>query len=241
MNLTRRSFVSGAAGWAAAGTLQAAQAARGKPLNIVWIMSDDHAAHAVSAYGSRINRTPNLDKLAGGGVRFANAFCTNSLCAPSRATLLTGKYSHKNGHLDNQRAFDGSQPTFPKLLQAGGYRTGIVGKWHLQSDPTGFDYWNVLPGQGLYHNPVFIEMGERKTVPGYATDIITDMAIRFVRDAGSKPFCLLCHHKAPHRRWEPDDKHKSLYADRDLPEPATYNDDYAGRSSSATQDRKSVV
>ncbi len=227
---TRRNFLHliGAAG---AASLHAQQRIA-KP-NVIWIMSDDHAVHATSAYGSKLMPTPNLDRLATEGVRFQNAFCTNSLCAPSRATLLTGKFSHKNGHLDNRTKFDGSQQTFPKLLQKAGYRTGAIGKWHLQSDPTGFDYWNVLPGQGLYYDPVFIEMGEKKKVPGYATDVITDYALKFVKESAGKPFFLFCGHKAPHRRWEPGPKYKSRFEGQDLPEPPTYNDDYSHRSSSA--------
>ena len=127
--------------------------------NILFIMSDDHASHAISAYGSRINRTPHIDRLTREGMRFDNCFCTNSICAPSRAVILTGKYSHRNGVMDNARPFDGSQQTFPKLLRQAGYQTAIVGKWHLKSPPTGFDYSNVLPGQGVYHDPVMIENG----------------------------------------------------------------------------------
>jgi arylsulfatase A-like enzyme len=146
--------------------------------NILFIMSDDHASHAMSCYGSRINRTPNLDRIAEGGMRFDNCFCTNSICAPSRAVILTGTYNHVNGVTTLDSRLDGRQVTMPKLLQAAGYQTALIGKWHLghggDADPTGFDYWNVLPGQGLYHNPEMIEMGERKTFPGYATDLITD-------------------------------------------------------------------
>lgn len=230
---TRREFVGGVAAAATATATRRLFGQSGSRPNIIWIMSDDHAAHALSAYGGRLNRTPNLDRLAAEGVRFDNAFCTNSLCAPSRATLLTGKYSHKNGHPDNRTRFDGSQQTFPKLLQQAGYRTGAVGKWHLQSDPTGFDYWNVLPGQGLYHNPFFIEMGDRKRFEGYATDLTTDFALRFVKESAGKPFFLFVGHKAPHRRWEPDDKHKAMFAGRDLPAPANFNDDYRNRASAA--------
>jgi len=235
--MKRRKFLKGLGGWAAAGAasplLLGRALAKDERPNIVWIMSDDHARHALSIYGSRLIRTPNLDRIGAEGVRFENAFCTNSLCAPARATLLTGKYSHRNGQLDNTVKFDGSQLTFPKLLQKAGYRTAVVGKWHLVSDPTGFDYWNILPGQGLYHNPVLIEMGERKKREGYATDIITDEAIRFIKESAGRPFCLLCHHKAPHRRWEPDQKHQALFADRDFPEPPTFNDDYRNRASAA--------
>ncbi len=207
--------------------------------NILYIMSDDHASHAISCYGSRINQTPNIDRIGNGGMRFDNCFCTNSICAPSRATILSGTYSHINGVETLNDDFDGRQSTFPKLLQASGYQTAIVGKWHLghggNSDPTGFDYWNVLPGQGLYHNPEFIEMGDRHIRPGYVTDIITDDCLQWLdcRDV-ERPFCLLCHHKAPHRRWEPDEKHAGMYDDIDIPEPPTLFDDYANRGAAAS-------
>jgi len=203
--------------------------------NIIFIMSDDHAAHAIGAYGSRINETPQLDRLAREGMRFTNAFCTNAICAPSRAAILTGKYGHRNGHIDNYQKFDGSQPTFPKAFQAAGYQTAMIGKWHLVSDPTGFDYWNVLPGQGRYHDPYFIDMGERRQIEGYTTDIITDLALDWLRQKrdASRPFVLMVHHKAPHREWSPSEKYATLYDDRDIPEPATLDDDYATRSAAA--------
>jgi arylsulfatase A-like enzyme len=198
-------------------------------------MSDDHAAHAISAYGSKINRTPNIDRLASGGVRFTNCFVTNSICTPSRAAILTGKYAHLNGVPVFNR-FDGSQPHLAKYLQSAGYHTGIVGKWHLGSDPTGFDYWNILPGQGIYHNPVLIEMGQRKTHTGYVTDIITDLAIEFIKNRPQdKPFFLMCHHKAPHRAWQPDEKHAKQFENVQVPEPETFHDDYATRSSAAAE------
>jgi arylsulfatase A-like enzyme len=201
--------------------------------NILFIMSDDHAAHAVSAYGSKINQTPNIDRLAQEGLRFKNCFAVNSICTPSRASILTGKYSHINGVTAFNR-FDGSQWTVAKTLQAAGYHTGMIGKWHLQSDPTGFDYWNILPGQGLYHDPVFLDMGTRKKLSGYATDLITDFTIEFLKNRPrDKPFFLMSHHKAPHREWSPDAKHAALFADRTIPEPATFNDDYATRSDAA--------
>ena len=205
--------------------------------NILFIMSDDHAAHAMSCYHSRINETPNIDRIAHEGMRFDNCFCTNSICTPSRATILTGKYSHINGAVAFN-PFDGRQPTFPKLLQKAGYQTAMIGKWHLGhggvSDPTGFDYWNVLPCQGLYHNPEMIEMGEQKIVNGYATDIITDLSIDWLEHRSKdRPFCLLCHHKAPHRPWDPDEKHAHMYEDMEIPEPETFNDDYQNRASAA--------
>ena len=208
--------------------------------NILFIMSDDHASHAMSCYGSRINETPNLDRIAYEGMRFDNCFCTNSICSPSRASILTGTYSHVNGVTTLTTKFDGRQLTFPKLLQKAGYQTAVIGKWHLGHggihDPTGFDYWNVLPGQGLYHNPEMIEMGKKRVYRGYATDIITDLSLEWLegRDK-SRPFCLLCHHKAPHRPWEPDEKHAHLYEDIEIPEPETFDDDYSDRAKAAAE------
>lgn len=213
----------------------AADASAASRPNILFIMSDDHAAHAISAYGSKINQTPHIDRLANEGMRLNNCFAVNSICTPSRACILTGKYSHINGVTVFNR-FDGSQWTVAKALQAAGYHTGMIGKWHLTSDPTGFDYWNILPGQGVYHDPAFLEMGERKKFSGYATDIITDKAIEFLKQRPQdKPFFLMCHHKAPHRPWDPDEKHARLYEDVDIPEPETFNDDYATRSPAATE------
>ncbi len=208
--------------------------------NFLFIMSDDHASHAMSCYNSRINETPNLDRIAEGGMRFDNCFCTNSICTPSRAVILTGTYNHVNQVTTLATKMDGRLLTFPKLLRKAGYQTAIVGKWHLGHggihDPTGFDYWNVLPGQGLYHNPVMIEMGEEKTIQGYATDLITDYSLKWLRERdASKPFCLFCHHKAPHRPWEPDEKHATMYDDVDIPEPETFNDDYGNRARAAAE------
>ena len=203
--------------------------------NILFIMSDDHAAHAISAYGSRVNQTPNLDRLASAGMRFEDCFCVNSICSPSRATILTGKYSHLNG-VPTFNRFDGSQPTVAKYLQAAGYYTGMIGKWHLGSDPTGFDKWTILPGQGVYFNPQFIDPEGRRVIKGYVTDIITDLAIDFLENRPKdRPFFLMCHHKAPHRSWEPDEKHARLFADVQVPEPETFNDDYATRSDAARE------
>jgi arylsulfatase A-like enzyme len=203
--------------------------------NILFIMADDHAAHAISSYGSKINQTPNIDRIAKEGMRFQNCFVVNSICTPSRAAILTGKYSHINGVTVFNR-FDGSQPTVAKMLRAAGYYTGMIGKWHLQSDPTGFDYWNILPGQGKYHDPDFIEMGKRKKIEGYVTDLIADMSIDFLKNRPKdKPFFLMCHQKAPHRPWEPDAKHAAMYEDIDIPTPQTFDDDHKHRSSAATE------
>ncbi len=201
-------------------------------------MSDDHASHAMSCYGSRINETPNLDRIANSGVRFDNCFCNNSICTPSRATILTGTYNHVNGATTLSTFLDNRQLTFPKLLQKQGYQTAVIGKWHLGHggiyDPTGFEYWIVLPDQGLYHNPRMIEMGTEKVLKGYATDIITDSSIEWLRKRDrNRPFCLLCHHKAPHRYWEPDEKHAAMYEDIDIPEPETFGDDYSHRANAA--------
>jgi arylsulfatase A-like enzyme len=215
-----------------------------KSPNIVFIMSDDHAAHAVSAYGSRLIKTPNIDRLAKEGMKFENCFVTNSICTPSRAAILTGKYSHLNG-VPVFNHIDGSQPMLQKYLQQAGYHTGMVGKWHLggndskrpdEGKPTGFDYWNILPGQGAYFDPVMIEMGERKKLTGYTTDIITDIAIDFMKNRPrEKPFFLMYHHKAPHRNWQPDEKHRKQFENLIVPEPATFNDDYKGKSDASRQ------
>ncbi len=208
--------------------------------NILYIMTDDHAAHAISAYGSKVNQTPHLDRLAAGGMRFDRCFATNSICTPSRATILTGKYSHKNGVPVFNR-FDGSQQTVAKLLQASGYYTAIVGKWHLGSDPTGFDYWNILPGQGRYNDPILYDKDGSELYPGYATDVITDLTINVLKNRPKdKPFFLMSHHKAPHREWTPDEKHRRMFAGKQIPEPATLWDDYAGRTDALHEQKQSV-
>ena len=203
--------------------------------NILYIMADDHAAHAISAYGSKINKTPNIDRLGAEGMRFSQCLVTNSICTPSRAAILTGKYAHINGVPVFNR-FDGSQPTLAKHLQKAGYHTGMIGKWHLGSEPTGFDYWNILPGQGVYNKPVLFEMGTRKVHDGYVTDVITDLALDFItKRPRDKPFFLMCHHKAPHRPWDPDEKHRKLFENVEIPYPETFNDTYLGKSAAATE------
>lgn len=157
-----------------------------KPMNILYIMCDDHSYQTISAYDQRFIETPNIDRIANEGVRFTNSFVANSLSGPSRACLLTGKHSHKNGFTDNTKKFDGNQQTFPKLLQQAGYQTAIVGKWHLTSEPTGFDYWNILIGQGIYYNPYFIDNGEKKQIEGYATNITTDLALDWLDNKRDK-------------------------------------------------------
>jgi arylsulfatase A-like enzyme len=201
--------------------------------NIIFVFPDDHATHAVSAYGSKINETPHLDRLAREGMLFRNAFVTNSICAPARAVVLTGKHSHLNGVYDNGQVFDGSQVTFPKLLRDAGYQTAIIGKWHLKSEPTGFDYWKVLPGQGDYYNPAFLTPDGRVEETGYVTDIITDETLEWLetgRDP-NKPFMLMYPHKAPHRTWAPGPNHLTMYDGEKIAEPSTLFDDHAGRAS----------
>lgn len=209
-----------------------------KQPNILFIMSDDHAAQAISSYNKELVDTPNIDRIANEGMRFDNVYCTNSLCAPSRASVLTGNYSHENGVRGLSEYFDGRQQTFPKLLQEDGYETALVGKWHLghggHSDPTGFDYWNVFPDQGDYHNPLMMEMGEEKQVEGYATDRITDLSIDWLNNRDNeKPFMMMVHHKAPHRPWQPPEKYKTLFEDKEFKTPSTFNDNYGDRANAA--------
>lgn len=205
--------------------------------NIVFIMTDDHARRAVSAYDTTLIHTPNIDRIGKEGIVFRNAFVTNSICGPSRAVMLTGKYSHINGFRDNRSRFDGSQQTFPKILRQNGYYTAMIGKWHLVSEPTGFDYWNVLIDQGHYYNPDMIEMGDTLRREGYATNIVTDIAIETLekRRPPEKPFCIFVHQKAPHRNWMPDSAHFTLFDDRHLPMPASFFDNYEGRSRAARE------
>lgn len=202
--------------------------------NILFIFTDDHATQSIGAYGSKINTTPNLDRLAGEGMLFRRALVSNAICAPSRAVILTGKYSHLNGQQTNADTFDGGQQTAPKLLQKAGYQTAIVGKWHLKSRPTGFDHYEILKGQGEYYNPMLVTNGKNVNHVGYTTDIITDRAIDWLekRDA-SKPFFLMAQHKAPHGRWEPALRHLTLYENETIPEPPSLFDDYSGRSPAA--------
>ena len=205
-----------------------------EPPNIIFIMSDDHSEAAISAYGSNLISTPNIDRIANEGAKFNNSFVTNSICAPSRAVLLTGKYSHLNGVLDNNQIFDGEQETFPKILQEAGYETSMIGKWHLKSKPTGFDNWKVLKGQGEYYNPLIIDESGEKNILGYVTDVITDLAIETLDNRDQKkPFAMLMHHKAPHRNWMPNLKYLGAFKDTKFPIPPTFYDDYSSRSSAA--------
>jgi N-acetylglucosamine-6-sulfatase len=241
----RTSVIGSAAGLGFQGL--AALAAESAPSatrpNILFIFSDDHACNAIGAYGSRINKTPNIDRIALEGAVFLNNTCCNSICAPSRAAVLTGKHSHANGQMTNAETFDGSQPTFPKLLQQAGYETALIGKWHLRSDPTGFDYWDVLPGQGDYYNPEFISQEGKRTVYGYNTDVVTDLSIRWMQEQRDpeKPFLLMCQYKAPHRTWMPNIEHLDLYEDEDIPEPTTLFDDYTGRAGSIAKNEMTIA
>jgi arylsulfatase A-like enzyme len=220
----------------------------GKPAatpNIIFIFSDDHAPAAISAYGDGRNllQTPNLDRLAKEGIRFDRCLVPNPICGPSRATVLTGKYSHRNGFYSNEIVpFDGTQQTFPKLLQKNGYKTVLIGKWHLGSDPTGFDHWEILPNQGQYYNPPMIRNGEKVKHEGYVTDIITDLSLEWLRQRDkSKPFLLMIQHKAPHMNFEPALKNLDFDKGRKYPEPATLFDDYGGGRGLAWRDNNMKI
>lgn len=206
-------------------------AASGARPNILYIMTDDHAAHAISAYGSRVNKTPHLDRIAREGALLSSVFATNSICTPSRAVILTGQYSHINGVTVFNR-FDSQRMTVARLLQSAGYFTGMVGKWHLGSDPQGFDRWEIFPGQGTYYDPVMYTATSEKTYTGeYATDVVTDVALDVLKNRPrNKPFFLMVHHKAPHRPWEPTAAHGAAFASRRIPEPTTLWDSYATRT-----------
>lgn len=223
MNLARLTLCT-LLGIAAIGSATAAE----RP-NILFIFSDDHAPHAIGAYDGwlkSVNPTPEIDKLAADGALFVNSFCTNSICGPSRAVILSGKHSHKNGFMNNGNSFDWDQNTFAKEIQKAGYQTALYGKSHLKGKPQGFDDWKVLPGQGLYYNPDLITPEGRVRIDGHCTDVVTDLAVEWLtekRESG-KPFVLMVQHKAPHRNWMPAERHLTLYDDIDLPEPTTLFD-----------------
>jgi arylsulfatase A-like enzyme len=225
------------------GSFFPSHAAGSRPPNIVFIFSDDHAFQAISAYGEarRLLETPNIDRLAKEGMRFERCLVPNSICGPSRATVLTGKYSHLNGFYNNSNSrFDASQPTVQKLLP--GYQSAVIGKWHLVSDPVGFDHWQILPGQGDYYNPRMIRNGEKIEVPGYVTDVITDASLDWLKKRDpSKPFLLMCQHKAPHREWEPALRHLHADEDKVYPEPPTLFDDYSGRGAAVRDQDMSLA
>ncbi len=232
-------------GICSAGVLPASSGEAPKQIrpNIIFIMSDDHAYQAISAYGHGLNQTPNIDRIAKEGAIFTRACVTNSICAPSRAVMLTGKHSFVNGKVDNVFPFDWNQDNFAKQLQKSGYQTAMIGKIHLDGLPQGFDYSNVLPGQGQYYNPDFIENGVKKRYPGYVTTLTTQFALDWLdkkRDK-TKPFCLLYHQKAPHRNWLPEEKYLDLYEDQDFPLPQNFFDDYSGRGTAAHTQEMGIV
>ena len=223
----------------------AAFSARGadrKQPNIVFVFSDDHAMMGIGAYGSSFAKTPNLDRLAKDGMLFRHCLVTNSICGPSRATVLTGKYNHINGFPDNSSFFDNAQQTYPKLLQKAGYQTAVIGKWHLESDPTGFDHWMVLPGQGNYYNPDFLTAKGKVQIKGYCTDVITDEALKWLKEGRDKdkPFMLCFWHKAPHREWSPGPKQLGMFDGVTIPEPATLFDNYENRASPARENDMTI-
>ena len=203
--------------------------------NLVFIMSDDHAAHAISAYGSVVNHTPNIDRLAREGARLDAVYCTNSICTPSRASILTGAYSHVNGACSIYSEFDYRVPTFTQVLHDSGYQTALYGKWHLgvkeKANPQGFDDWRIFPDQGEYVDPLMYGPDGEERIEGYATDIVTDLSVDFLSNLDrERPFALLVHHKAPHRPWVPHPRHKDLYPVGSIPEPETMWDDHASMS-----------
>lgn len=216
-----------------------AHAAAPRP-NILFIMTDDHAAHAIGAYGSKINQTPHLDRLAAQGLRLNRCYAVNSICTPSRATILTGQYSHRNG-VPVFNSLDPAKVTVAHRLREAGYYTAMLGKWHLGSDPQGFDDWNILPGQGRYNDPILYDRDGHRIYRGYVTDVITDLTIELLKNRPKdKPFFLMCHHKAPHRNWTPNERYRREFASRTIPEPATLRDDYAGRADALREQKQSV-
>ena len=229
---------------AAAGLSACSEAVEQERPNIIFIMTDDHTTQAMSCYGGNMIETPNMDRIADEGMRFDNCYATNALSGPSRACILTGKFSHKNGFTDNASTFDGSQLTFPKVMRENGYATGVVGKWHLISKPQGFDHWSILLGQneqGNYFKPVFYENDTIVKEDGYVTDVITDKAIEFIDDVhDEKPFMLMLHHKAPHRNWMPAPRHLGIFNDTVFPEPETLFDDYVGRGEAARSQEMNI-
>jgi arylsulfatase A-like enzyme len=210
--------------------------------NIVFLFTDDHAVQAIGAYGSEINETPNIDRIASDGVVFDRTYCANSICGPSRACILTGKHSHKNGFMANDNRFDASQFVFPAALQDAGYHTALIGKWHLYATPRGFDEWRVYPGQGNYYNPDYITAAGTNRLEGYSVELTTDLALDYLKrqSGGEKPFLLMCQYKAPHRQWLPGPDYLDLYNDVDIPEPDTLFDDYANRASPVAKHKMGI-
>lgn len=205
--------------------------------NIVFIITDDHAYQALSAYDNSLIQTPNIDRLANEGMLFNKAYVTNSICSPSRAVALTGKFSHLNSVRDNLDVFDTSQVTFPRLLQKAGFETAIYGKWHLKSEPKGFDFWEVLPDQGNYYHPEFLTANGEIKEEGYVTDLITDKAIHYLDNlrSDSQPFMLMYNHKAPHRQWWPSMSDLTVFKDKKIPIPETLFDDYKTKSKASQE------
>ena len=240
-SMDRRNFVSWLGLGACAGVLGTSRAMAAARPNILYIMTDDHAAHAISAYGSRINQTPNLDRIASGGMRFDHVYATNSICTPSRATILTGMYSHNNG-VPVFNALPDDKPVVSEMLQKAGYWTAMVGKWHLGANPRGFDFWEILPGQGAYIDPVLYNAQGSKSYQGHCTDIVTDIALDALANRpADKPFFAMVHHKAPHRNWIPAERHAAQWKDKVIPEPPTLFDDYAGRADAIRNQKQSIA
>ncbi len=217
------------------------------PPNILFVFTDDHCEQALSAYGSEIISTPGMDRIANEGIRFNRCYVTNSICGPSRAVIQTGIYSHLNGFKTNRDQFDGDQQTFPKLLRNAGYQTAIIGKWHLKSTPRGYDFFDVLKGQGPYNNPPMLTMSPGGEVveikhEGYTTDIITDKTLEWLKTGRNpdKPFMLMCQHKAPHRNWVPHEKYQNWLDEVEIPEPETFWDDYSDRTAPASRQAMEV-
>ena len=217
---------------------------QGQQPNIIYIMSDDHDADAISAYNKKLIATPNMDRIAKDGIRFTNCFVGNSICSPVRATVLTGQHSHSNGIKDNRTPFDGSKITLPKLLKEAGYQTAIIGKWHLHSLPTGFDYWAVLPGQGVYYSTRLINMkNDTVRYNEYATSLITNQTLSWLREQRdpAKPFFVMMHHKAPHRNWVPELKWLEVLSKKKFPEPPTLYADTVGKGTAFKHQRMSIL
>jgi arylsulfatase A-like enzyme len=242
-----RRFLLALASVAAIGLGGVARAADADRPNIVFIFTDDHCTQALSAYDPSRMSTPNMDRIAREGMRFNRCYVTNSICGPSRAVIQTGKYSHLNGFIRNGNRFDGDQQTFPKLLQAAGYQTAVIGKWHLGTTPQGYDYFDVLRGQGPYYNPPMITAGpDGKPVTrkhtGYTTEIITEKTLDWLKNGreDDKPFMVMYQHKAPHRNWRPAPKYLNWLDDVTIPEPETLRDDYAGRTMAASRQQMTI-
>ena len=225
------------------GSCQQKAADKKKQPNIIFIMSDDHAYQAISAYSDKLIQTPNIDRIAKNGMLFTNASVTNSICAPSRAVILTGKHSHINGKIDNNFPFDTTQVTFPQLFQQAGYQTAMFGKLHFGNNPKGIDEFKILPGQGNYYNPDFITNEGKVRVEGYCTDLITEMTLDWLKNRRQedKPFLLFYLHKAPHREWNPAERHYKEFIHKKFPEPENLFDDYEGRGTAAREAEMNIL